>query len=120
MLKEQSMLFIMVGILNTIVGYLLYAFFLLCGLNYSFALGLATVLGVLFNFKTIGAMVFKNKNNLLIFRFITVYIITFSANLLLIGFLITRGLSAFMAGALIIIPLAAISFLLNKYFVFKK
>lgn len=120
MLKEQSVLFIIVGVLNTIVGYLLYAFFLLCGLNYSLALGIATVLGVLFNFKTIGSLVFKNSNNLLIFKFIAVYVITFSANLFLIGFLIARGLSAFVAGALIIVPLAAVSFLLNKYLVFKR
>lgn len=120
MLKEQAIRFLIIGILNTIVGYLLYAFFLLCGFNYGLALGFSTILGVIFNFKTIGALVFKANDNSLFLKFIVVYVITFSANLFLIGFLIARGLSAFLAGVVVIIPLAAVSFLLNKYFVFKR
>lgn len=120
MLKEQAIRFIIIGVLNTLVGYLLYALFLLCGFSYGLALGLSTILGVIFNFKTIGTLVFKANDNSLFLKFIAVYVITFSANLFLIGFLIARGLSAFVAGALIIVPLAAVSFLLNKYFVFKR
>lgn len=120
MLKEQAIRFLMTGVLNTLVGYLLYAFFLLCGLNYGVALGLSTILGVIFNFKTIGSIVFKANDNSLFLKFIAVYIVTFSANLLLIGALVSLGLSAFLAGIIVIIPLAAVSFLLNKYFVFKR
>lgn len=120
MLKEQAIRFLIIGVLNTLVGYLLYAFFLLCGLNYSLALGFATILGVLFNFKSIGAMVFKTNDNSLLLKFIAVYSFTFSVNLLLISFFIAHGLSAFIAGIIVIIPLSVVSFLLNKYLVFKR
>lgn len=120
MLKEQVIRFLITGVVNTIVGYLLYALFLLCGFSYGLALGLSTILGVIFNFKTIGMLVFKANDNSLFLKFIAVYGVTFSANLFLIGFLIARGLSAFLAGVIVIIPLAAVSFLLNKYFVFKR
>ena len=119
MLKQQALRFIATGILNTLVGYSLYALFLWCGLNHSLALAFSTVLGVLFNFKTIGTLVFKSNNNALILKFVLVYLVTFLINLLLINFLVTLGLSAYVAGIVVIIPAAALSFILNKYFVFK-
>lgn len=119
-IKHQALRFLLIGILNTLVGYSMYAFFLFCGLNYSLALGLATVLGVLFNFKTIGTLVFRVNRNTLIFRFILVYIVTFCLNLLLIKMFIQFGLNAYTAGVITIIPMAAASFLLNKYFVFDR
>ena len=120
MLKQQAVRFLITGVLNTLVGYALYAFFLVCGLSYSVSLGLATVLGVLFNFKTIGTIVFKADDNSLLLKFIAVYVFTFSANLFFIGLLITHGFGAFLAGIIVIIPLSIVSFLLNKYLVFKR
>lgn len=120
MLKKQAVRFLFTGALNTLVGYALYAFFLLCGLNYSISLGLATGIGVFFSFKTIGAIVFKADDNSLFVKFLAVYICTFFANLFLIGALIEQGLSAFLAGIIVIIPLAIVSFLLNKYLVFRR
>ncbi len=120
MLKQQALRFLATGLLNTLVGYGLYAVFLFFGLNYTLSLTLATILGVLFNFKTIGKLVFGSNDNKLIFKFILVYVITFIANLLLIKTLVKLDLSAYVAGIIVIIPLAAVSFTLNKYFVFKR
>ena len=65
--------FILVGILNTAFGYGAFALLMYTGLHYSAAVVLSTIAGILFNFKTTGVLVFKNKDNSLIFKFIAVY-----------------------------------------------
>jgi putative flippase GtrA len=120
MLSSQVIRFIIVGLINTIVGYSLYALFIFIGLRYTYALGLATTMGVFFNFQTIGKVVFDSHNNSLILRFISVYFFIFCLNLLLVRCGIKIGLSAYIAGAIAIFPSSAISFVLNKYFVFKR
>jgi putative flippase GtrA len=112
--------FIAVGLLNTLVGYSLYALFLYCNLSYPLALLLATILGVLFNFQSIGRLVFKTYRNNLIWKFIGVYVVTFCINLLLIKVMTQLGLNAYYAGALALLPCTVISYLLNKFFVFKE
>ena len=63
MLKKQIVNFIIVGIFNTLFGYAAYALFIFFGFNYIVAVLLATILGILFNFKTIGKFVFKSSGN---------------------------------------------------------
>ena len=77
MIRKEFVRFMLVGILNTIVGYGLYALFIFLGFNYVLSSLFATILGVLFNFQTIGRMVFKKHCNSLVFRFISVYVIVF-------------------------------------------
>ncbi len=120
MLSAQIAKFVVVGLINTIVGYCLYALFIYFGLGYVYALGFATILGVLFNFQTIGRLVFGSNNGALLIKFVGVYIIVFAVNLLLINGMIRLGLNAYSAGAVALIPSAALSFLLNKYFVFNR
>ncbi|MBQ8045896.1 MAG: GtrA family protein, partial [Bacteroidales bacterium] len=62
--------FVLVAILNTLFGYGVYSLLVFLGLHYSVATLGSTVLGVLFNFKTYGVLVFKNTSNKLIFRFV--------------------------------------------------
>ncbi len=111
--------FISVGVVNTLVGYSLYAAFLYCGLSYPFALLAATVLGVLFNFQSIGRLVFNRYKSNLIGKFVGVYLVVFCINLLLITFITKLGFNAYTAGALALLPTTIISYLLNKFFVFK-
>ena len=70
MIKEEFTKFIFVGVLNTIVGYSFYALFIYLGFDYKVSVFLATVLGVLFNFQTIGRLVFNRYNNRLLFKFV--------------------------------------------------
>jgi putative flippase GtrA len=119
-LSRQILRFIVVGLINTIAGYSFYALFIYLGLSYVYALGLATVIGVLFNFQTIGRLVFNSKDNALLLKFILVYVIVFGINLVLVDCGMRLGLGAYLAGAVAILPSAAISFILNKYLVFKR
>ncbi len=120
MLKKQLFRFIIVGIVNTFVGYALYAIFIFVGLNYFWSVLFATILGVMFNFKSISKFVFEANDNSLIFRFVSVYVVVFIVNVSLIKVLKILSLNDYYAGIIALFPTAAISFVLNKYFVYKK
>lgn len=111
--------FLVVGGINTLFGYSVFAIFIYLGFHYTIASFLSTVIGVLFNFKTLGKLVFKNNSNALIFKFFVVYAITYVINISLLRVLKTLGINMYIAGAILILPLAVLSFLLNKKFVFK-
>ncbi|HEY6837603.1 MAG TPA: GtrA family protein [Geobacteraceae bacterium] len=110
--------FLLVGVLNTVFGYSLFAFFIFVGLHYSLAVLLSTVLGILFNFKTIGRLVFRSHNNRLIFRFVATYGLTYLLNVVFLRILDGLRVNMYIAGMLLLIPLALISFVLQKKYVF--
>lgn len=120
LLNKRFIRFIIVSGINTIFGYSLFVLFIFIGFHYSIAIFLGTILGVLFNFQTIGRFVFLSKNNMLIFRFIGVYCITYLLSTICVGILVHLKISAYIAGAIFILPIGITSFLLNKRFVFKK
>ena len=55
--KHKFARFLLVGVLNTLFGYFLYGTLILIGLDYKYAVLLATILGDLFNFQTTGRLV---------------------------------------------------------------
>jgi putative flippase GtrA len=120
LLNSQFLRFIIIGLINTIFGYSIYAILIFVGLTYFYAIGLSTIIGIIFNFKTIGRYVFKSKSNYLIFRFFGVYLFIFIINCVLIKTFINLGLNAYLAGATTVLPMAILSFILNKYFVFNR
>jgi len=112
--------FLFVGGLNTLFGYGAFAFFLTLHVHYSLAELLSTLLGILFNFKTYGALVFRNSDNRLLFKFLGVYGTTYLLAVSSIAVLKSFHMSAFVAGAILAVPMALISFLLNRKFVFRR
>lgn len=119
-LNNKFIRFIFVGILNTIFGYSLFALFIYFNIHYSLAVFLSTLLGVLFNFKTIGNLVFKSNDNSLIFRFILVYVILYLCNISLISLSNKILNDYYLSGLIATICCAVISFMLNKKYVFKE
>lgn len=110
--------FLMVGALNTAFGYGCFALLVFTGLHRSLVLFLTTVIGVLFNFKTTGRLVFRSNDNSRIIRFIAVYGVVYLINVAMLEALIRIGLSVYLAGALLLLPGAVITFLLQRSFVF--
>lgn len=110
--------FLAVGLLNTVFGYSCFAIFLFAGIHYALALLLATFFGVLFNFKSIGFLVFKSHNNRLIFRFVAVYVFVYGVNVAFLKLLYMQGVGPYYGGAVLVIPMALLSFFLNRKFVF--
>ena len=123
----QLFRFFVVGGVNTAFGYSVFAVLIL--LNHQFRICssevelilapfIGTVCGILFNFKTTGTIVFRNKNNWLIFRFFGVYLTTYLLTYGLLREFDSYGISRIVAGGIIILPLALLNFFLNKIFVF--
>lgn len=110
----------MVGLLNTAFGYLLYAIFIFIGIGYILAIFFSTLIGILFNFKTIGKFVFQSSENQLIFKFFFVYLISFVVNVSIVTVIRNLGYNDYLSGLVAITTSAVISFVLMKYFVFKK
>lgn len=119
LLDKQFQRFIAVGILNTFFGYGMFALFIYLQLHYSVASFLATVLGVLFNFKTTGKIVFESHDNGLIFRFFGVYGITYIVSVFFLYIFEQFAINMYLAGALLLLPMAVFSFLMNRHFVFQ-
>lgn len=116
--KNQFFRFIIASGANTVFGYLAFSFFIFLGFYYPIAVLFSTAFGILFNFQTIGRFVFFSKNNMLIFRFIAVYVVTYLLFTAGVGMLIHFETSAYIAGAIMVFPIGITSFLLNKKFVF--
>lgn len=118
LLQVKLIRFLLVGLMNAAFGYGCFAGFLYLGLHYSMALLLATILGVLFNFKSTGALVFGSKNNRLIFRFVLGYTVVYGANVAGIAALKLLSVNPYIAGIALIVPMALLSFVINNRYVF--
>lgn len=118
--QYQIINFIMVSGLNTLVGYSFYAVFIFMGMTYPLALFFATVVGVLFNFKTMGRLVFNNTNNNLFFKFALVYCFMYLFQIVIIGLMESQSANPYYAGLVTMILAAIITFVLNKLIVFRK
>ena len=118
-LKNKLVRFFLVSGINTAFGYGLFAFFLYLSLNYSIALLISTIIGIIFNFKTIGSLVFKNKNNMLIIKFFGVYLITFLCNLGCLSIFKYFDVNLYFGGAILVIPIGLLGYKLHSKLVFK-
>jgi putative flippase GtrA len=112
--------FVIVGAVNTIFGYLIYAGGIALGLVPEIALLLATLVGVPFNFMTTGTIVFASRNGDRMPRFIAVYVVIYGLNALGLRILVATGILPLQA-QLILIPVFVIgTFLAMRRFVFQE
>ena len=118
--QHTGVKFFIVGILNTIFGCLIYTILIWSKFNSFLALLFSMILGVFFNFKTFGALVFKSNDNSRIFRFFLIYISLYLFNNIVLYFLIDTYVNRYLAGFIVLISSALISYFLNLKFVFKK
>lgn len=112
--------FILVGIVNTIFGYGFFCVFIFTGIPYPFAVLFATLLGVLFNFKTIGRFVFNHRKSTqkIFAKFVFQYSLLYFLNIALVHLFISAGFNEYFSGALSVLPVAMMSYIMNKHFVF--
>lgn len=119
MIQKQVLMFLLIGILNTLFGYSVFSFFIYIGMHYIAAAFLSTCVGVLFSFKTMGQFVFNNANNKIIFKFAFLYLILFFFNIMILKGMQFFCSNMYVNGLIAITTLACISFIMNKYFVFR-
>lgn len=118
-LDAQFVRFLLVGALNTAFSYSVYAALLLAGLNYALANFGALLLGILFSFRTQGRLVFGNRDNRLLLRFAAAWTGVFCVHTLLIALLIRAGLNAYVAGLTALVPVTVMSYVIQRFFVFR-
>jgi putative flippase GtrA len=110
--------FLGVGVFNTALGYALFAAFVLIGAPTLMAVMASTALGALFNFGSIGVIVFASKDMTLLPRFLAVYVGQCAINaLLLIGLAMLR-LEPLLAQLLLLPLLASGTYLAMRHCVF--
>ncbi len=117
---SQPLRFLLVGGLNTLFGYAVFSIFISYHLPYQIAMFLATCLGILFNFKSVGYLVFNNKKNHLIFKFMLVYFLLYLVNVSLISFLSFISPNLYLNGMIAILITAVLNYFLSKRFIFKE
>ena len=119
--SEQFILFLIMGGINTLFYFSLYSLLIYVGVHYAAAVAVATVCGVLFNFQTFGRVVFKDFQTRLLGRFVGVYAVVYTANVAGLKLLEIVGLSdKYIAGAVLVLPVALLGYVLNKTFVFNR
>lgn len=120
LLQHETVKFILVGIINTVFGYIVFASLIALGLHYTLAIFLGTCLGIIFNFHTFGRLVFNNQKYNLLYKFIITYGIIYIVNISVVKWLLSLGLNIYLAGFLSTILMAGLSYTLNKLWVFRK
>ncbi len=118
-IKFKFVRFLFVGALNTLFSLSIYWILVFFGVHYSLAVFISNMLGILFNYKTTGKLVFESDSNKLIFKFIAVYLFTYCLSVGGIKLLLIIGVDKYLAAVIIAAPMAVISFFLMKRFVFK-
>ena len=113
--------FIAVGLLNTIVGYAIYGILILLNVPYLAALLVATIAGMIFNYFSIGRLVFKSRGGRIVFvKFIAAYGVVYCINAAALEVLIKHFQFNPYIGQALCVPLSVIiSWLLMNYWVYK-
>jgi putative flippase GtrA len=121
LLEYKPVRFVLVGGLNTVFGYGVFATVYLLTHHRLGALVTATVLGVTFNYFTTGRLVFASKGGgaRAIVPFVLLYGVLLLVNAPLLEGLVRIGLPTLVAQALVIPFMAALSYLINRYWVFR-
>lgn len=112
--------FLVIGVLNTLFGYAAFYTTLALSREPTLSVIVATALGVLFNFRSTGSVVFGSRDPRLLARFVLVYAFLAFCNVLALRLLALFGFSAALGQATLLLPLALISYLLNRELVFTK
>jgi putative flippase GtrA len=116
--KSVVFRFLVMGVINTLFGYAVFSLLIYLGLGYVIACLISTIAGILFNFQTLGKIVFKRSDNRLLFRFIGVYFFLyfFSITFIKIGTYFLQNL--YIIGGIGTIFMAIMAYFLNKHLVF--
>jgi putative flippase GtrA len=116
--KKQFVRYLCVGMLNTLFGYFVFASLIYFGMHYVFASLLSTSLGVVFNFKTFGKIVFKNSKNDLLGRFIFCYVCIYVLGISTIKLGTYFSPNIYLIGGMATTVTIVVAYFLNNYFVF--
>jgi putative flippase GtrA len=116
---KRFLRFLIVGGVNTVFGYSAFALMIFLHVHYAIAALISTICGVLFNFLTTGHFVFGNRDPSRLLRFFGVYGIAYVVGVLLLRLSEILRIDVLLAAAALALPMAALSYTLNRLFVFR-
>ncbi len=118
-LSLQFFRFLVVGAVNTMFGYSVFAMLILIGNTPTLALILTYVIGVVFNFSTTRRFVFNHSKRASLLRFIIAYMVIYIFNIGLYSLIELVGTPPLVTQAFCLPVIAIFSFLLFKFQVFR-
>lgn len=118
--RSELLRFLLAGAVNTLFGYAIYSVGILAGTPVWMALMIGMLVGTVFNFFTTGGYAFRQLSPQRYPRFVGCYLLLYGINLLLI-----EGLSLWISDklkvqAVLLFPLALLSYFLMARLVFVK
>jgi putative flippase GtrA len=111
--------FVIVGVMNTVFGYFVFACLTALGCSDLLAVPAAMAVGVMFNFLSYGRLVFASLDTRRLPRFIVGYLCVYACNLFGLRVLERLGLNAYSAQAVLVFPLAVLAYFVNDRWVFR-
>ena len=115
----QAWRFLLVGLVNTGVGYSIYFVLLQFAFSPGLALAIATSIGALFNYFSTGRLVFNLTSWNRIIHFFLAYLFIYLVNWGALTFLLSMEFSPELAQALLLPMIAVLSFVIFKFIVFR-
>lgn len=112
--------FVCTGLLNTAIGYALYATTIVAGVKPSLALALATAIGATCNYFTTGWMVFSETRLHHLPRFLLVYAGIYVLNVAILELFLRTGLRPLAAQAAALPFIVPISYAAMTFWVFRR
>ncbi len=108
-----------VGMFNTLVSYSIYCVAVYVGFGFVLAAFIGTAAGICVSFLTMGTLVFRTKLQGRFPKFLALWACLYVLNIALIWVCVRAGASAYLAGLLAAGPVVALSFVLQRTYVFR-
>lgn len=116
--RNRFIRFLVAGGVNTLFGFAVYSLSIAAGMAVWLALLVSMPLGTMFNFFTTGGYVFQELSLARFPRFILCYLLVYFINLELIESILILLNNKILAQAILILPMATLSYFLMARFVF--
>lgn len=116
--KNRVIRFLIAGAINTLFGFAVYSVFIIAGVAVWLSLLAGMLFGTVFNFFTTGGYVFRDLSLGRFPLFVICYLFVYGMNLLLIELISFWLNSKILSQAILVLPIAALSYLLMARFVF--
>jgi putative flippase GtrA len=119
-MNHQFARYLVVGLSNTTLSYLVYALLLWLGLAFQWANLGALAAGILVGFSGHSRFVFDNQDWRKLGPYTLLWTGMYLSNILLIGLFKQAGLNDYIAGFIAMPPIILLSFLVKKFIIFRK
>lgn len=118
-LRALLVRYVLTGAVNTGFSFGIYCAVLYVGAPYPVAALISLIAGICLSFVTMGRIVFRSQRRNRFARFVAVWAVLYGVHVGLIWLLVRGGLDAYLAGLIASVPVLAISFLLQRNYVFR-